>query len=86
MIALLDNSDPRLHQHMVDKVVEWSNNNAVLINTTKTEEVVFGVPSKSHHSPVHGEHINQVCSYKYVGVVIDHGKITFDLCVRRQNK
>ena len=75
LISLLDSSsDPGLHQHRVNKVVEWSDNNALIINTKKTEEIIFGAPSETHRSPItiHGESINQVCSYKYLGVVIDH--------------
>ena len=35
---------------------------------------VFGVSLDTHRSPItiHCEQINQVCSYKYLGVVIDH--------------
>ena len=75
LISLLDSSsDSGLHQHRVNKVVEWSDNNALIINTKKTEEIIFGAPPETHRSPItiHGESINQVCSYKYLGVVIDH--------------
>ena len=75
LISLLDSSsDPGLHQHRVNKVVEWSDNNALIINTKKTEEIIFGAPLETHRSPIsiHGEVINQVCSYKYLGVVVDH--------------
>ena len=55
-------------------MVEWSDNNALIINTKKTEEIVFGAPPDTHRSliTIHGEQINQVCSYTYLRVVIDH--------------
>ena len=74
LISLLNSSsDPGLHQHRVNKVVEWTDNNALIINTKKDRGVVFGAPLEIHRSPiaVHSEQINQVCSYTYL-VVIDH--------------
>ena len=75
LISLLNSfSDPGLHQQRVNKVVEWSDNNALIINTKKTEEIVFGAPLEICKSPItiHSEQIDQVCSYTYLGVVIDH--------------
>lgn len=75
LISLLRSSDsPGLHQHGVNKVIEWSDNNALVINTKKTEEIVFGSPSDSYKSPIviQNEKIKQVSSYKYLGVMIDH--------------
>ena len=75
LISLLDSSsDPGLHQQRANKVVEWSDNNALIINTKKTEEIVFGTPPEICSSPItiHSEQINQVCSYTYLGVVIDN--------------
>ena len=55
-------------------MVECSDSNALQINTKKTEEIVFGSPSDSHKVPIviHNEKIQQVFSYKYLGVMIDH--------------
>ena len=55
-------------------MVEWSDNNALIINTKKTEEIVFGAPLEICKSPItiHSEQIDQVCSYTYLGVAIDH--------------
>ena len=55
-------------------MVEWSDDNALLINAKKTAEIVFGSPPDTHSSPViiHDEQIKQVCSFTYLGVTIDH--------------
>ena len=40
LISLLNSSsDPGLHQHRVNRVVEWSDNNALIIDTKKTERL-----------------------------------------------
>lgn len=59
-----------LHQSGVNKVVEWSDNKALEINTNTTEESVSGPPPDSHQVPivVHNEKIKQVSLNKYLGV------------------
>ena len=53
IISLLSNTDdPELHQQAVNQVVEWTDSNALEINTKKTEEIVFGSPSDSHKVPI----------------------------------
>lgn len=58
----------------MNKVVVWSDNNALENNTKKTEEIAFDSPSDSHNVSfvIHNETIKQVSSYKYFGVMIDH--------------
>ncbi len=48
LISLLSRSgNPGLRQHGVNKVAEWSDNNALEINTKKMEGIVSGSPSDS---------------------------------------
>ncbi len=43
LISVLNASDsPVLHQQGVTKLVEWCENNDLDINTSKTEEIIFG--------------------------------------------
>lgn len=52
LLSLLSNThQPGLHQSGVNKMVEWGDNDALEINTKKTEAIVFGSPSDSHKVP-----------------------------------
>jgi len=43
LISTLNDFDsPEFHQHGATKLIEWCENNALVINTSKTEEIVFG--------------------------------------------
>ncbi len=55
-------------------MVEWCENNDLVINTSKTEEVIFGSRLDGCTSPViiHNEKIRQVKMYKYLGVMVDN--------------
>lgn len=46
----------------------WSKNNSLEINTKKTEEIVFTATSPS---AINNDTIQQVESFKYLGVMID---------------
>ncbi len=58
----------------VTKLVEWCENNDLVINTSKTEEIIFGSTSDTNIMPVfiHNRKIRQVKTYKYLGVMIDN--------------
>ena len=62
-----------MHQQRVGRVVGWSDENALHVNTKKTKEIVFGSVPESHSAPItiHGEAIEQVGSYTYLGVIVD---------------
>ena len=53
--------------------MDWCDKNNLIINTKKTEEIIFGsVPvGKTPAAIIHGSTIEQVPSYKYLGVMID---------------
>ena len=57
----------------VDWLIDWCDNNYLIINTVKTEEIIFGKPPNLQLLPVkiHDSDISQVPSYKYLGVMID---------------
>ncbi len=62
-----------LHYTTLLKLVEWCENNDLVINTSKTEEIIFGSRLDGCTSPVviHNEKIRQVKMYKYLGVMVD---------------
>ena len=57
----------------VDRFAEWCDLNHLLINTKKTEEIIIDPRSIGDHTgiSVNSNSINQVSSYKYLGVHID---------------
>ncbi|KAL2103161.1 hypothetical protein ACEWY4_000029 [Coilia grayii] len=64
--------DGSLYQNDVDWLIEWCDNNYLIINTGKTEEVIFGKPPlQLPKVKIHNSDIAQVPSYKYLGVMID---------------
>jgi hypothetical protein len=75
LISVLNVGDsPGFHQQGVTKLVEWCENNDLVINTSKTEEIIFGSISDTNVTPVfiHNRKIRQVETYKYLGVMIDN--------------
>ena len=69
------------HQHTapssyfseVQSFVRWCDENHLTINTKKTEEMVLDPKAIGDHTPlcIHGGTINQVSSYRYLGVHLD---------------
>ena len=68
-----DSDDSRQYQSSVDRLVGWCDKSHLIINTDKTEEIIFGSAPGDMTPPVsiHGTDIKQVLSYKYLGVMID---------------
>ena len=74
VFSLLTNkSDTLSHSAGVGRYVEWCDQNYLLINTKKTEEVMIDARSIGDHPviSIHNNDISQVSSYKYLGVQID---------------
>ncbi len=57
----------------VKTFVQWCEDHHLIVNTKKTEEMIFDPGHLGDHSPllVHNSCITQVHSYKYLGVYID---------------
>ena len=71
---MTDCDDARQYQCSVDRLVDWCDKNHLIINTIKkTEEIICGLAPGGTTPPVaiHGIDIEQVLSYKYLGVMID---------------
>ena len=62
-----------VHQLAVDKFVNWCDAHSLLINTTKTVEMLLDPRSMGDQSPVavHGQDIVQVKTFRYLGVHVD---------------
>ena len=74
LLSLLSpEDDPCVHQHATDRLVKWCENNSLIINLKKTKEIIFGLPVGSYSPPVtvHNAEIEQVSSYKYLGIYVD---------------
>lgn len=64
-------------QHCTTEIanfVAWSNENSLVINVRKTEEIIFDLKLVGIHSPImiKNEPIRQVASYKSLGLLIDN--------------
>ena len=74
ILSLLTSSSGILsHTTGVDRFVSWCDENYVMINTDKTEEIIVDPRSIGDHTVlnIHNSSIKQVSSYKYLGVQID---------------
>ncbi len=73
MTLFTKSDDHALYQSNVDWLIKWCDDNYLIINTVKTEEVIFGKPPNLQLPPVkiHDSDITQVSTYKYLGVMID---------------
>lgn len=70
ILGLMDISSYTLE---VKKFVQWCEDHHLIVNTKKTEEIIFDPGHLGDHSTllVHNGCITQVHSYKYLGVYID---------------
>ena len=75
ILALLD-KDRDLADYFleVQSFVKWCDDNHLVLNVKKTQEMVFDPKSIGDHRPVviHDSTISQVSSYKYLGIWIDN--------------
>ncbi|XDV29127.1 hypothetical protein PO909_032280 [Leuciscus waleckii] len=73
--ACVRRGDEEEYRRVISEFVTWSRCNGLILNTSKTKEMIvdFG-RRKSHHPPVviEGEGIEVVQTYKYLGVHLDH--------------
>ena len=73
LTKLKNTDDPKLYQRNVDWFVELYRKNALIINSVKTEEIIFGKPPTCPLLKVKIRNVesNQVTAYKYLSVMID---------------
>ena len=74
LLSLLDSKDnPSIHQERTDSVVQWCEENALIINAGKTKEIIFGVKESEYPPPVtiQKAQIEQGSAYKYLGIQMD---------------
>ena len=93
ILILLNRKDSASHYFSeVDRFVGWCDNKSLILNGTKTVEMIIDPRSVGDHSPVmiHGNIIAQVPSYKYLGVYIDNSLCwsfhVNNLCSRLQQR
>jgi len=55
-----DLDSPEFHQHGVTKLIGWCENSPLVINTSKTEEIVIGCASDIMPVFIHKEEIRSV--------------------------
>lgn len=66
LLALMeDNSNLPLYLDSVNSLVQWCDTNSLVLNVTKTQEVIFEPRSVADRNQVviHSEHIQQVYSH-----------------------
>ena len=66
--------DPSVYQDEIDLFIKWCDINHLILNVTKTQEMVLDPRQVTDHEPVviKNQEITQVSSYKYLGVHIDN--------------
>ena len=73
--ALVSNDTALCNYHSeIERFVEWCDSHYLLLNVSKTKELVFDFrKSGKIHDPIiiKGEEVERVTSYKYLGVVFD---------------
>lgn len=67
------NSNIRNHACGVERFVEWCDEHHLQINVKKTKEIIVDPSSRGDHTKIQisDNEIDQVTSYKYLGVHID---------------
>ena len=58
-------------QQSVDQLHEWANNEGMELNGSKTKVMVFGSNKNNVDIKINGTAVQQVDSYKYLGIVLD---------------
>ena len=58
-------------QHAVRRLIDWSRENDMALNAPKTKVMLFGNTNAKIKIIVDGAVMEQVNSYKYLGVILD---------------
>ena len=76
VVGCIVQDDENLYRENVGKFVEWCEENFLLLNVTKTKELIidFRMKKKKNVVPItiKGENVEIVDSYKYLGVTVDN--------------
>jgi len=67
-------------QTAVDQLVDWSKEENMMLNVSKTKVMMFGDSVEEVKIVVDGKLLDQVLSYKYLGIMLDP-KLDFGLQV-----
>ena len=73
--GLIENGDEKSYREAVEELVEWCDNHYLVLNVTKTEEMIIDFRTKKESLrplTIKGEDVRQVSSYKYLGTIIDN--------------
>ena len=80
--GLISNANDEIdYKNSIDHFTSWCKDNKLLLNTDKTKELIIDFRKKK--DPIHpviidNKQIEQVVSYKYLGITIDD-KLNWDL-------
>ena len=93
IIGLFNSSDTNSYIDEVNSISEWCTANNLLLNVSKTKEIIFDFRRKDHkHDPIiiDNSAVSIVDSYKYLGTIIDqdlswadHVNYVFSKCQQR---
>ncbi|KAK7891500.1 hypothetical protein WMY93_023463 [Mugilogobius chulae] len=74
IVACVKGRDESEYRELITRFTSWSRENALMLNTSKTKEMMIDFGRKPTHQPViiDGEKIEVVDTYKYLGVHLDH--------------
>ena len=73
LAGLITNADESHYTNQVDDLVQWCDENNLLLNASKTKEIVVDFRKKSTHVPpllINGEPIEKVETFKFLGTLI----------------
>ena len=79
LLENLSQSSPSLLQSELDHIADWCDANDLLINTTKTKEIIFSNLRDDPNPPIlttNDQKLEQVQQYKYLGTTITN-KLSF---------
>ena len=75
VVGLINNNNEMAYRNCVDEFVEWCQQTSLILNTTKTKEMIvdFRKVGIEEHEKLYigGDDIERVSEYKYLGTIID---------------
>ena len=73
MSLLYTHSDTTVYHTELQRIVPWCDGHNLILNATKSKEMVFDPRSVGDHKPVSikGQVVKQVTQFKYLGITLD---------------